>query len=640
MSSKAFNDFISLNLEVQKKILGQRESNITPLEINRMIQQPITSEFNLILYQGLRRKALDPDVTLIQLISKARTIDYLIPIALCLRFDADSNMYVDLPKIGTVHIMGYVYMMIGGYKFGNNPNRADENVLNSIVLMLMIEGSRPSLPMFDPQAGKIIDESRSKPIRSLSVLEWLYSEGYPTILDKIITGNPTEIQRYYDSDSMTQLSILLDNQDLINRPYLEKDLNLAIRSYSSMSVNNILNNVNPLTQRSPYLIMDIKGLDESVIYLNADSFEKIINKGYSPSYLLINKILIGMSQSKEPQHILKFQELERMLIISISTGTSLDLDQRIMISTLGSDILQTVVKEYEQPYWRKICKVSTTNNTASLLKQQALALNIDPTMSKKAICDKITDLSKLDKESVKEEARRRQSSKSQLDTGSVNEFIDKKGSMCINKGSFSKDPFDYNDINLAYYRDEQGSLWCFGSEQFNNLLTTGLNPYNMTILPLSFKEQLKYKINILQDLGIDTQYTGISPSKIPQTFSEAIDNLSTNDQINEQSSQNAVNDFINLAVENGVSGSTIKSLSKEQMMNALRSINYPIELEPLTQSHSLVTTSRAINYLNNISPQLVKDFFQSIHGSKILQMTTTSRYVSNPSSILSKTGRI
>src|SRR5688500_5443220 len=72
--------------EVQKKIYGQRNEKLTPVEINRLFQVPVTPEFNLTIYRALQRNALNPDITLLQAIPRAITKEYLIPIALCLRF--------------------------------------------------------------------------------------------------------------------------------------------------------------------------------------------------------------------------------------------------------------------------------------------------------------------------------------------------------------------------------------------------------------------------------------------------------------------------------------------------------------------------------------------------------------------------
>jgi len=619
---------IMLN-ELQKKIYGQRNERLTPTEINRLFQSPITPEFNLTLYRALQRNAINPDVTILQAIPRAKTREYLIPIALCLRFKTDPNMYVDAPKLGTIHILGYVYSLLGGDKFSDDNDRfsgesldnkpsglssiADENVLNTIVLMLVAKGSRPSLPMYDRKAGKIRTDG-DFPSSSLSVVEWLNDQGYKTILERVNTGDPSDLQKFLDKESLTALSILLDMPSLIGRDYEPKDMLLSIRAFSPISFDKI-------PTPNTVTMMDYKSLDDSVTYLNSFAYDRLIKRGQMPSYLLINKILIGMKTYKNLGHIIAIQELETMLLSSISVGTQLDQDQLAIISTMGQDILAAVTKEYDQPYWRKICKAPNPPGTNSLtpepLRRLAISLNIYPTMNKSAICDNINNLAKADKEALKEAARRRQQLRIAADMGTLNEFLGDKtpNLVCRNRSLLQQNPFDYNDIDLAYYRDDQGAVWCFSSETFSSILESGINPYNSTLLPDSFKEQLRYQIDVLRRLGIDANRgeIGIYSSRIPITFDKSIDSLTAKDIVSEASSEQALNLFIQLAGRNNLTPDTIRNLSKEQMMNALRSIDYTVNLAPLSTSHSLVTTSRIIEYLNRLDPDAVKNFFSSLN---------------------------
>lgn len=600
--------------EVQKKIYGQRNEKLTPVEINRLFQAPITPEFNLTICRALQRNAINPDVTLLQAIPRARTKEYLIPIALCIRFGADANMYVDAPKLGTVHILGYVYNVLGGDKFSDDDG-ADQNVLNTIILMLIAEGSRPSLPMFDRKGGKIRSENET-PSTSLSVAEWLNDQGISTILDRVNVGDASELQRIVGKDSLTILSILLDMPTLMGRQYEQRYMLLAIRAFSPISFDKI---PTPNTK----ILLDFKSLDDAVTYLNSDAYAKLLRRGQLPSYLLINKILIGMRAYRNMGRIIAVQELEKMLISSISVGTQLDQDQLSIVSIMGRDILDSVTKEYEQPYWRKICKSpNPTGETPEPLRRLAISLNIDPTMSQAAICESINTLSKSDKEALKEAARRRQQIRMAGDLGTMNEFLNGKipNLVCRNKSLLQQDPFDYNDIDIAYYRDDQGAIWCFGSDSFATILESGVNPYNSTILPNSFKEELRYRIDVLKRLGVDAirGEIGIYASKIPITFSKSIDSLTAKDIITERTSEQSLDSFIQLASRNGISPETIRTLSKERMTNALLSIGYNVNLAPLSTSHALVTTSRIVEAVNRTDKDLVRQFFESLNLGQTL----------------------
>lgn len=614
MASRSQPDNIpndSMLNEVQKKIYGERAQPLTSIEIYRLFQSPITPEFNLVLYRAFERKAIDPDIAILQAIPLAKSENYLIPIALCLKFGADVNMYVSAPNIGTVHILGYTYITLGTStdRFSQIP-LADSQILTVIALMLLAKGSRSSLPMFNPNAGKIMSDRNTGP-RSLSVREWLTEQGYNTVLDKIFVGDSGEYQKNINKDSLAILSIMLDMPTLMGREYDPSDMTLAIRSYSGISFEKI---------PTPKIMvnMDYKSLDESVYYLNASAFDRLIKRGQLPSYLLINKILMLMITYRKYDRVIAVQELEKMLLASIAMGTQLDQDQLAIVSVMGSDILNSVRTEYDQPYWRKICKTpSTITDVPDSLRKLALSLNIDQTQPKTAICENLSNLSRADKESLKEAAKRRQQMRLDSELGTMNEFMNgKTPNLTVrNKTLLQHDPLDYNDIDIAYYRDAQGAVWAFSSDTFATILEGGINPYNRTVLPESFKDKLRYQIDVLKKLGIDANKgeIGIYASKVPITFSESIDSLTTKDTISERASAQSLDVFKQLAIQNNISMETINTLTKAQMTNALRSINYNVNFDTLSTPHALVTTSRIIEYVNKTDPDSVGFFFSALN---------------------------
>lgn len=582
--------------EIQKKLYGQRKEKLSAVEIHRLFQTPITPEFNLLIYRALQRQAINPDVTILQVIPRAVSKEYLITIAMCLRFGADSNMYVEAPRLGTIHILGYVYSMLG------NGQIVDESVLNTIVLMLLLSSSRPSMPIFDSKGGRIREPGDTQPISSLTVTEWLNEQGYNTLLNDLPAWNADELKQVVDKESMVILSILLDNPALMTREYLPQDMSLAIRSFSP---------IDKIPVSDDKILMDYTSMSEAVTHLNADAYDKLLKKGLDPSYLLINKILISLRTYHTEGNISASQELQRMLISSVSLGIQLDQDQMNIVSTLGRDILEAVMKEYEQPYWRKICRATDSKQQLpDQLRRLAISLNIDPNSSRTAVCENISNLAKSDKEALKEAARRRQQLRMASDLGTMNEFLGNKTPtlVCRNKSLLPHDPLDYNDVDLAYYRDDQGAVWCFGSDSFSSLLESGVNPYNSTILPESFKVELRYRIDLLNQLGIDSTRV----YRAPMTFSQSIESLTAKDIVNEKGSVEITNTFIQIAAQNNISAETIKSLTKDQMIAAFRSIGYEVNLSPLSTSHALIATAHIVVYLQRNDPTAVAPFFDSI----------------------------
>lgn len=593
-------------LEIQKKLLGTRTTNLTPVELNTLFKTPITPEFNVLLYYALQRNTINADIAVVQAITAAKTKDYLIPIALCLRHGVDTNMYVAMPKIGTVHILGYIYLTLGGDKFLSG---ADESVLNAIVTMFVSKNSRPALPMFDYSAGKINDTDPILPASSLSVSEWLSDQGYNSILKRMSTGDPLELQSIFDPDSLAIISILLDNPALMNRSYESRDMHPAIRAFSPISIDRI-----PISQTK--IGMDYKNLDDAVTNLNYSAFDKLVTLGQAPSYVLINRIITTMKLYMSQNRVIPFQELEKMLLAAINTGTELDQDQMSLISTINQNVLDAVQQAYKQPYWRKICKTSSTIVTPEL-QRIAWSLNLDANLNKGTICSALGELSKADKDALKQAALKRQQDRMSADVAYTNEYIgDAKPVLyCRNRSVLTDDPFDYNDMDLAYYRDDQGAIWCFTSDTFAAVLETGINPYNSTPLPDSFKQRVAYQKSVLEKLGlaVGKGNVGIYKSKINRTYTRAIDDLTSADSVDEQKSAQAIQTLHTLSLENGISASYIDNITKVQMVRALQTIGYNVDFSEISTNHALITTARILSYVNKQDPMIIRNFFSALN---------------------------
>lgn len=565
-------------LELQKIIIGQRDVN-TPLtanEINKFLLEDITPEFIYLLLLSLQRNIINVDLLLTQLIYNLNKggKKYLIPIALALRYGGNPNMYVNIPSIGIAHFLGYVYL---------HANNVDIYVINTIVLMAIIKGSRAVMPMFDKEAGKITADIPGKVSKGISVKDWLTDHEYPTILQQTTILN---IPKIVEPETLHYISILLDDPKYFTRKLIEGDITSIIQAHS----NNLLT-LTPLPKAKK--LMDHVVLLDSLKYLNHGAFNHYMLKGVCPSYMLVNEILIKMKSYLQRDEKLIMLLLEKILSEIVKQGIELDQDQLSILSTLGKDIFDNIYKEYGQPYWRKICKSKTCmESIPKTLQKLALALDIDPTMDKNAICRHIDILSKADPEAVKEAAIRKQQNRVAAKTSGVQDFISEKtpAIVCRNASVLRNNPFDYNNYTLATYKDEQGALWCFPSDMYESLIEDGINPYNMEKIPDSVKIEMEGKLHILRKVGADI--------KDPQSFSDAINELSTPDVINQKNSEEELRKFITLVGKHGVSPETINSLTKLQMMDALRSIGYRVDLQPLSTSHALVTFSRIGNYID------------------------------------------
>lgn len=549
-------------IEIQEKILGTRNGILTPPQVFNLFKDYSPIELNLLLYQGLKNRAIDPDVGIVQAMKQQKIKDYIIAIALCLRFNANPNIYIETDKIGRIHILGYMYSI-------SNSGYFDQTVLNTIVIMLVLKGSSISLPIFYKNDGT-------------NVLQWLNSNNYNTILK----NNIVSIQNLIDQESKNLLSIVLDDPSITTRGYSTSDISLAIKSFSNRVLEKIpVNNTK--------VLLDYKDINDSVKYFNSFSYELSIKNGHTPSYLLINTIIIEMKFYVDKNFVIE-RELEKMLLISIASGTELDHQQYILLQSIGRNVTNVVDEKYNQPYWRKECSVN--NKVVPIrLKQLALSLNINPNGNKSEICDSISNLTKIDKSTFKEVAMKRHRERL-IGSGTVNDKL-------VCKNATKLDPSEYNDIDFISYRDIQNIVWCFTSETFGSLLRTGKNPYNGSELPEKVKEELVLKINILKKFGID--------SNEPQSMLSSIDKLEDNDVIVEND-KFVTNNFIKLASENDVNQFTLKELDKSNIKSALSQIGFDIDFSQLSKQHSILTVAHIITELDKIDKRSVKLFFDLI----------------------------
>ena len=67
---------------------------------------------------------------------------------------------------------------------------------------------------------------------------------------------------------------------------------------------------------------------------------------------------------------------------------------------------------------------------------------------------------------------------------------------------------EYNDIDIAYYKDDAGAVWCFTSDQFDRLRDNKTNPYTNNFLP---ENTIKHICRLYQNLlskSIDLNKSG------------------------------------------------------------------------------------------------------------------------------------
>lgn len=583
-------------------ILNGTTDQLTPEDLRQLFGSidSVTSTIIVTLLGALKRQKVEPSDALIQLIPYIQTRDYLILLALTLRFGANPNDYVYIEdQKRNIHLLGYVYITLR--------DKVDPAVLNKIIVLLVIKGARWTMSFYDQKGGEVQSDD---PLTlgknsSISVQEWLNSNGYTTIFDKL-SGN---IGSTIDPVTLTEMAILLDRRTLIvgDTTNISSDFNeLIIRSHANSFISDI---TIPDKNDAKYPIDNVL-LVMAVNYLNDTAFNILMSRGQLPSYLLINRIIRCVVENSRSQNVIVRQALVNMLSNAGEKGIIFDRDQMFLVSDIGRDAYDSIVKSYSDPYWKKVCTVQNTVVSPEL-KQLAFSLNLDPSMSKKSLCNALESLSKISPERLREAAYRRHQLQVSSQLFGIESFVDNKipSFTCRNKAQLNPDPLNYNDVASAFYQDSTGAVFCFTSDRFDDLISSHKNPYTLDDLSEEFMQSLRLKQELLKDIGI--------PSSNPMTFEQAIKQLTQPDDI--KTSDTTVDRAVKFSIINGFPEDSYRNLSITDMKKALRGTQSQTGysdtlLDGLSKSHALTTFSFIINTLAVTQPNIVKNIFTILVG--------------------------
>lgn len=551
--------------------IGEEDIKVSP-EILGNVLTKINVDTIYLIYVCLKRQLIDPDTLLMYLVPFFNRREYLILTAFALRAEANPNLYIRDPKYGTAHILTEIYLFHGAQA------STDENILISID-MLLIKGARTDMPAYDNKGGEIQKEFGVNKI--LTVNQWIKSNKYP------------EINKIRD-DHKSNLLLNIDDHRLTSN-----DIYPVIKYYSSIILPSC-----PIDETKVELNYNV--LIFSIAFFNVDAFKYFCDQGYEPTYTLMNTLIIQANKYKDLRYYVHMNAIIDMIIYSINIGICIDSEQSMMISYLGPDIYQKIMSQYTTPYWRKVCKIPDSRNVPEKLKRTAAMLDIDPSLSKKIICDNIDTISKADKDTIREAAIKRQEDRLSNQVTTINEYSSNSKFVCSNDSLWSNSPSEYSQIDIAIYRDEGGLIWCFPSDRFDTLIETKVNPYTRNNLPKEFVKSLEDKNELLSKLGLKSSTTN---NRTPMTFKEALDNLDIEDKLDDEGSNISVQRMLKLGEKYGISSSTINNVPKGTLSKALRSVGFNQDFTSFSNRHSLITTSKIVNELDQ---NQLKTFFTII----------------------------
>jgi hypothetical protein len=638
-------------------ITGQ-SSPLTVNELSNILRNKDSSTI-LSLILALENKKLDPNLLLLQSISLARKREDLLPVALAIRYQANPNLYVNIQGLGSLHILGYTYQQL--------VKLADTPVLNSIIVMLFVSGSKDVLPAISETGGGIRYQE-TKILSSVpSIQEWLETEGYPSIL-RMLNDRPGKNYLAKVSPSLlVELGILLDRPDLIDLGEKRLDhlknnsrtvcgeedeaikmdpswpdvsLEAIIESHS----NKVLNNLKAGKHGNSFFLSwpnhrweligfesqrNLLPLQLSLKNLNFQAYKFFIQLGYLPDYLFVNQVMIEYQKYKQSKNGAALTAISDMLDESIRTGIRIDPYQYNFFSQIDPSAARRILGEYQEPDWQKICRLQSKLPSDSIENVQELKMKDELTtlafdlglpidQNRKTICQELIKISGDDPDKLNQAAIRRQVNRVSSQVSTPEEYlkgVSTEALLCRNRDLDKlkdKNPYAYNDQDLAFYRGEDGAVWCYTSDEFPDLLTDQINPITQEPLPAKLLEEMKTKQLQVSLAGLEVRDT----AHPPPTYQENLKKLRQVDTINNRENERIETSFFKLANSYGVSKEEVSKLTKDQAEYLLRELlknsEREIELRPFGPSQARMTFIR-VSYETLIkNPSSTREFFQLI----------------------------
>ena len=351
----------------------------------------------------------------------------------------------------------------------------------------------------------------------------------------------------------------------------------------------------------------------------------------------------------------------------INRGIKLDNHQLEIIKTTESENTKEILKGYEKPYWQKIFnytgpningneKINLRGNNSSEdnssedilsgdnqsdeneklnekginnfiensevpfeLRLLAYSLGLNYNAGIKTLINQIKQIGLSDPVAYKTAFIRRQMSRISNNASTPLDFVNEPNlekytarniSLLTNKKK--ENPYEYNELDLGVYKDNNEVVWIFTSDMFEHVILTKKNPYTNDILPDEFISNLRMQRSLIKRLGFNINGT--------MTVSVGLEKYQKKDTINNDESNRLVNQFEQISKINGVNIDSLKKISYESKTEIFKLNKILINnLNDFTPEHQYVIFCRAcLLYLQNISndPDFSiknRNFFRSLN---------------------------
>lgn len=412
-----------------------------------------------IIDQALKRLSVDPTELLIKLIPKVKTVSDFGFLMICLNNGAKTNCYISTEG-GNVHIIVYGLMNI------------QEEFYNLFIYMMIFKGSDPS-----KKSIKTLDETEME-----SVKNWC-SE-YRSLKIPSTQSKAKKYMEKLSEDEQVILKIMFDMSD----SYDKKNMTL-ICCFRTPVFNKVEGDINVKAVLKLFFECGLKKL-----------FLQVIDSGNEVTYSDVCYFISQFSNyCKKPEFQSICEIYKDMLRILAERGVEFDSLQLEELEQIDIPFKMTIEEICKAPIWEKVKHNSKGGKIKDEYYDYGFLLGLAPREDLKILSDLYTNIASVDGSVLVESLRKRHIAKISLETTSIFETVKSH----VHIEAPGKDPFNFPEWLVFYYKDKQDKIWPFFYNSFNTIIKSKENPYNSDKLPDYVVTLIKNKYKFLSFLSIN-----------------------------------------------------------------------------------------------------------------------------------------
>lgn len=476
-----------------------------------------------------------------------RTIKHIHDIglaAVCISRGANPNIYIDTKKLGPAHVLLAAFAEI------------PKEVFKIFYYYMVLKGANPSLPCYDTDADDILGEFEKKPMSIIpeTVHQWLKNQKQELPVSATLAFESLHL---LTKKERLCLSVLLNNETI--EPWNEDAL-----EFICLSRNGSWDKLNISNTDSIFLKMAFKSTFSEL-------FISILNSGVRPSYYDICYFISHMSYIYKTEIFSRLRHsCKEMISALVERGASMDLYQVDEIGYSDPEFRVNLINSYKKPLWEKVCSIRTDSYIPKELSEATIFFGISSDVTKDTLCSNFEDITTASLEALVKTFKKKNSRIMAQKTSLLTDFINSIPEVrCENPEEISGDPMEFSDKALAYYKDTDGKNWCFLSNSFENLISTGVNPATSKPLPKDFLTTVKLQKDFLEMFEI--------PLHDPKTISKIMKSLTSKQEISNDETNIILSRVVPLLDSRGFSEARIKKMKISELIIRFSRIGISLE---------------------------------------------------------------